>query len=240
MESQFLTGALRPTADCPSLDDLGRFVDGAMSAGQRATVAAHVDACQTCQSEIALLHSFAATAIRDDEAAAVRDIVGVLRQREHEIFGAQAVPTIRRSLWFAIAPLRHAMSLATALLFVVVGYYLFNARPPSLPANDREGGEVTRSLSVALRSPIGDQAVAPQRLEWSPVAGAARYRVRLLEVDRHELWSTETADTAADLPGPVRAQIVPAKTVQWQVTAFDAAGAPIAESSLERFRLAPP
>jgi hypothetical protein len=61
-----------------------------------------------------------------------------------------------------------------------------------------------------------------------------------MEVDRRELWSTETAATDVDLPESVRALIVPAKTLQWQVTAYDASNSPIAESSLERFRLATP
>jgi hypothetical protein len=79
---------------------------------------------------------------------------------------------------------------------------------------------------------------APQRLEWRPVSGAVRYRVRLMEVDRRELWSIDTAGTAADLPEPIRALAVPAKTLLWQVTAYNAASAVIAESGQERFRLA--
>ena len=77
----------------------------------------------------------------------------------------------------------------------------------------------------------------PARLQWQPVSGAARYRVRLSEVDRQEIWSSDTVDAAIDLPPDVRARIVPGKTLVWQVTAYGASNAPIAESSAERFRL---
>jgi hypothetical protein len=54
------------------------------------------------------------------------------------------------------------------------------------------------------------------------------------------LWSIGTAATTADLPEPIRALAVPAKTLLWQVTAYNAANAVIAESGQERFRLARP
>jgi len=37
----------------------------------------------------------------------------------------------------------------------------------------------------------------------------------------------------------VRARIVPAKTLLWQVTAYGASNAPLAESDVARFRLTP-
>ena len=96
-----------------------------------------------------------------------------------------------------------------------------------------------RSLSVGLRTPIGDQVEAPKRFEWQRVASAVRYHVSLMEVDRHQLWAIDTSNTAVMLPLAVRGQIVPAKTLLWQVKAFGAGDALVAESGVERFRLAP-
>src|SRR6185295_11870454 len=120
---------------------------------------------------------------------------------------------------------------------VAGGYYVFNPAPPGLPTDIGSGPEATRTLRIAVRGPVGDQAAVPTRLQWQPVSGASRYRVRLTEVDRHEIWSSDTMDSAIDLPPDVRARIVPGKTLVWQVTAYNASNAPIAESDAERFRL---
>jgi hypothetical protein len=124
------------------------------------------------------------------------------------------------------------------LLIAGGSYYLLNPPSPRLPAAVSPGSEVTRSLSVAVRGPVGDQADVPERLEWKPVAGASRYRVRLMEVDRHEIWSTEVTGTTVPIPAAVRGQIVPAKTLLWQVTALDSGNRAIAESGIEQFRIA--
>jgi hypothetical protein len=240
MEHEILSSALQPSADCPSLDELGRFADGALTPAERARRAPHIERCHACQAELAMLQAFADAEIRADEQAAVRDIVTELRRREHEIFGAAAVPEIRQRSWLQLVSVRHALSLATVLLLMVGSFYFLKSTPPRLPSDISPGGDVTRSLTVALRGPVGDQVEAPRRLEWQPVAGAVRYRARVMEVDRRELWSIDTGSTAADLPPAVRAQIVPAKTLLWQVTAYDASNATLAESRLERFRLARP
>jgi hypothetical protein len=218
---------------------LGRYADDALAPAQRAVAAAHIERCVSCQSELALMQAFADGEVRDGERADVSAIVADLRRREPEIFGAHAAD-VRPSRFAGFGSLRHALSLATVLLAMVGGYLVFNSTPPRLPAGNVSRDGATRSLTVELRAPLGDQVAPPQRLEWRPVTGAVRYRVRLMEVDRRELWSAETAATAIDLPEPVRALAVPAKTLQWQVTAYDASNAPVGESSVERFRLARP
>lgn len=240
MEPEILRRALRADAGCPTTEVLGRYADDALPPAESAAAAAHIDRCVTCQSELALLHAFANGEVRADERDAVDAIVAGLRRRESDIIPTPALPGIRQSRFALFGSLRHAMSLAVVLLAVVGGYLIFQSRPPRLPSNVVYDGGSTRSLTVELRAPIGDQVAVPQRLEWRPVSGAVRYRARLMEVDRRELWSIETAAIAVDLPEPVRALIVPAKTLQWQVTAYDGSNAPIGESSLERFRLARP
>jgi hypothetical protein len=96
---------------------------------------------------------------------------------------------------------------------------------------------VTRSLGVIVTAPVGDQPAVPERLVWQPVSSAQHYRVRLTEVDRHELWAADAVTAAIDLPPAVRAQIVPGKTLLWQVTAYGPANEPIGESEPQRFRL---
>jgi hypothetical protein len=168
----------------------------------------------------------------------VRAGVDALRQREPEIFGDKGRRRWSLRGWMGASALRPALTAAVVLLGVLSGYYLTRPAAPGFPTNIGTGSDTTRSMAVALRAPVGDVTVVPERLQWEPVDGASRYRVRLAEVDRHEIWSAETSDTSIAIPDSVRAQVVPGKTLVWQVTAYNAAGAPIADSDPQRFRLA--
>jgi hypothetical protein len=237
MEEQALKKALHPGPDCISAEQLGRYADGALPAREHAAVHAHVVSCVNCQSEMALLQAFTTLTVSDQEAAAVNAGVGALRRRETEIFGDNARPRMSLRRWMAVSTMRPAAAAAVVLLGMIGGYYLTRPARPGFPTDIGTRSDTTRSLAVALRAPVGDVAQAPERFEWAPVDGASRYRVRLTEVDRREIWSGETPDTAIVIPAPVRVQVVPSKTLLWHVTAYDAAGTPIAESDLQRFRL---
>jgi len=129
---------------------------------------------------------------------------------------------------------------AVLLVGIATGsFFLLTRKAPSLPGSVTTGDEVTRSLALVVRQPVGDQAESPRRFEWVAVDRAVRYRVRLLEVDRHEVWSTSTSAPAVDLPPAVRTSIAPGRMLLWDVTAYDAAGAVIAESGTQSFRVAP-
>src|SRR5207237_303969 len=91
----------------------------------------------------------------------------------------------------------------------------------------------TQGGAGAAGARVGDVGEGPERFEWQPVSGAVRYHVALMEVDRRELWAIDTSDTSVTLPAAVRRQIVPSKTLLWQVKAVGAADAPIAESGVE-------
>ncbi len=184
MEEQNLTNALRPGPDCPSIERLGRYADGALTPEDRRREESHIVACPNCQTELALLQAFATPSVRDDEAEAVRWGVEQLRRREPEIFDGGSLKDLYVRRWLWIGQLRPALALAVVLLMLGGGYYLSNQGTPQLPADIGSSPEATRSLSVTLRGPIGDQANVPARLQWEPVNGAARYRVRLSEVDR--------------------------------------------------------
>ena len=240
MERKVLTGALRPGSDCLPIEQLGRYADGALSRDERDAAASHVDTCANCQAELALLHAFTTGLVRDDERAIVRSGVDALRRRESEIFGAQPHGSSNRLRSSPFGTRRAMLSIAAALLAVVSAYYLLIPRPPALPGETGSASDVTRALTVPVQGPSGDQATAPERFEWRAVSGAVRYHVQLLEVGRHELWSTDAIGTAVELPANARAQLVPGKTLLWQVTAIGPSNAPIAESDTQRFRVMRP
>jgi hypothetical protein len=236
MEHEILRAALVPSPACLALEALGRYADGLLSAEERAAADSHVGGCLNCQAELALLQAVRSGDARAGEAEVVREGVARLERGAGEVVGAPraAAPPARR--WLGLRP----AALAAAVAVVAAGLYFGQERAPRLPEDVSPGGEVTRSLTVAVRGPVGDLREAPTRLEWRPVDGAASYRVRLFEVDRTEVWSTTTSDAGVDLPPSVRPALVPGRTLVWEVRAEDGAGRSIAESGAQRFRVVLP
>lgn len=235
MENESLNKALRPSPECLSIEQLGRYVDDALAPGERAAAKAHIGGCVNCQAELALLDAFATLSVRDDEAQVVRAGVDELTRRRSKIFGDTRHESSLLRRWMSASALRPAFAMAAVLLAIAGGYYLTQ---PASRFPSGIGPDVTRSSSVAAQAPVGDLSAVPERLQWQQVVGASKYRVRLTEVDRHELWSSDATATSIELPPAVRAQIVPGKTLLWQVTAYGASNEPIAQSEPQRFRLA--
>jgi hypothetical protein len=127
--------------------------------------------------------------------------------------------------------------MAGVLIAVAVGVQWRQSVSPEIHAPGPAGQVVLRSGAFDVIAPAGDIREVPQEIRWQPVAGAVQYEVRLLEVDRHELWKTTASNPQADVPSQVRAMIVPSKTLLIQVVAFDGAGRRIAAAEPERFRL---
>ena len=212
MEDEILRTALAPSAGCPSLEQLGRYADGALQGAERTAADFHVRRCLNCQAELALLQNLTSNSARSRQADVAR----------FKVFQLAAVAAVL------------LVAIATGSFYVLV-----TRQAPPLPPSVTTGDEVTRSLAVMVRAPVGDQVEAPRRFEWLGVDRAVRYRVRLMEVDRHEIWSTSSTAVGADLPSSVRSSIAPGRTLLWDVTAYDASGGAIAESGAQSFRLAP-
>ena len=238
MEPETLRTALAPGAECPTIERLGRYADGALGADEQTAAAVHIRGCLTCQTEIALLHAVTSSGARPGEAEIVRDGVTRLEQRTIGFTAAVHEDTSARRRWSRIG-MWLPVAGAAVLLMATGTLYVLTAKPPRLPGGVAPGNEVTRSLAVAVRGPAGDLPESPRRFEWLAVDRAVRYRVRLMEVDRHEVWSASTSAAGVDLPPSVRASMAPARTLLWDVTAYDASGAVVAESGPQSFRLAP-
>lgn len=219
MEEQILRAALGPSDDCLSVEQLGRYADGALDVQEKAAAETHIRSCLNCQAELALLLAVTSSGVRADETALVRDGMARLDQRSARMRAVAAV----------------------LLAGITAGsFYVYLTRDaPVLPDRVTTGDEVMRSLSVKLRGPIGDQPDVPRRFEWAAVDRAVRYRVRLMAVTREELWSISTPELGVEPPSSVRASMTPGRTLLWDVTAYDAAGRPIAESGMQSFRVAP-
>ncbi len=134
-----------------------------------------------------------------------------------------------------------AFLMVGSAFLVLIAIEFRQTHPPTLDAAVRGGTEVYRAPAlVSIVSPAGDVPKPPDSIAWMVIPGAASYRVRMAEVDGHELWSGVTSGTAVPLPLEIRAKIVPMKTLLLDVTAFDPAGRKIADSEITRFRFLQP
>ena len=217
MEDHVLKSALRPGDDCLPLDELGRYADGALSADERARADAHIVSCVNCQAELALMHAVTSSELSPEAPARAA-----------------------RPRWLAFDTFGMVAMAAVLLIAIATGgsYFLFIRRPPVLPGGVTTSDEVTRSRAVTVRGPVGAVREVPQRFEWIAVESARRYRVRLMTVDRQELWSESVATPGVDVPSTVQAAIAPGRTLLWDVTAYDAGESPIAESGAQSFSVA--
>jgi anti-sigma factor RsiW len=234
---EFLKNALEPRQECLTIDELGRLNDARLSPADAQAAAAHLASCAGCRAELDMLVEFQTGEIRADEEDVVRAGRQRLTERAREIVG-RAVPPRPVSWWRQSSVVRPLLAMAALLLLSVAGY-LWRPGPPGFPSNIDTGREVARSLSLTVLTPAGDLAEVPRRLAWEPVAGATRYHVRVIEVDRHEVWASDAATTDTELPAAVRALMVPGKTLGWQVSAYTASGERLAESAVTQFRMTP-
>jgi len=237
-----LRAALGPGEDCPPFEELERLLGSQHDTLPLASVAEHVQTCAYCRTEMHLLQTFQSGEVHESDAADIRQITQRLEKRSAEIF-AQPDPAVREPWWKQLLTWRRTAPIATAFagicLVVAISVQLRRSGPPALHPPAESAPEVMRSGTLAILEPSGDQPEAPKEIRWQPVPGAMKYAVRLLEVDRTELWKADTTLDRIPLPPAARARIVPAKSLFAQVSAFDASGRKLAESELVRFRLSP-
>jgi hypothetical protein len=216
--------ALAADAACPPLE---RLTVPAVSGDD----AAHVASCPRCQGERALWASFDAPGGTEDS-----DVTWIAEDVRRRIFPdvAPAVTVARRRL---AAP-AWGLSLAASLLLVAGAYLLI--REPGAEVDDTGGAAIYRTAGIEPLAPLGDVATPPDELRWRPVVGAARYDLRIMEVDGTELWRGSTTETAIAVPVEVQAAARPARRLEWSVTAVDAAARPVAAPASASFRVIPP
>lgn len=234
-----LRAALGPTEACPPLEELERFASREEPAAP--ALSGHVQSCPYCQTEVLLLQEFL-TSQTGASSQDVSKVTGLLRARSGEIF-RQAFPVPPRLPWwrtaFTVRRLAQA-SLATAAILLMVAavvFYRSATSRPRLQAANQTGGEVLRSGSFAILSPVGDLRSGPKEVRWEPVPKATSYRISMLEVDRNELWTAETTEDHVELPAAIQARIVPAKTLFCEIIAVDSSGNKVGDTGLVRFRL---
>ena len=244
LEDRELWGrALAATEACPAPEELVRVSHDGRP--ERAATRAHVEGCVQCQTEFALLREFQSAATDPCEAAAVSWITAELERRfERIVIASSAAPVVllRKPVpWygrFDRGPFRVAALTAAGLLIVVgVGLNLRGVQEPELNSSAAGGSPVLRSDELIAVAPVGDLKQLPTELRWQAAPGAAHYRVTVMEVDRTELWKSESTETSISLPAAIREAIVPGKTLLWRVMAMTADQRTLGSSKTLSFRL---
>jgi hypothetical protein len=94
-----------------------------------------------------------------------------------------------------------------------------------------------RSESIHLVSPIADQPSAPADFHWDAVQGASSYTVELKDVAGITLASAKTTQNFLAASSEMKAVMISGKPLKWKVTAMDANGQEIANSSMEQVKV---
>ena len=223
-ETAVLKRMLQATAECIPMERLGET--------RTAVESEHVSRCARCQTEIALLQELNESAPVADEGAAVQWVVAELRRRRQAPLPARVIDGIRR--WLPNTS-RLATAAAALLAVVAIGYVMRDREPGVRELQNTP--QVYRTMQLQVVAPSGDVAAPPRVLEWAPFSGAVSYDVEVLEVDGTRMWRGTSASSQIELPASVLAQLVPGKTVLWEVRARSASGATLANSGTQRFRV---
>jgi hypothetical protein len=128
-----------------------------------------------------------------------------------------------------------ALVAASLLVIVAGGFYLRSLRSPGLPEISGEE-RVLRSVSLTAIAPTGEISLTPEYFEWKAAGNAQSYRVTVRDVSGDRLWSGETQTTRLAFPAELRSQLLPGKTLTWQVEAL-AEGKTVAASGAIPFLL---
>ncbi|HEY7403828.1 MAG TPA: hypothetical protein VIB39_09915 [Candidatus Angelobacter sp.] len=226
--------AAAASKECLPLEVLERFTENAPA---DAKAAAHLESCAHCQTELSMLKDFEAATPTADEGAAVAWIAAQLQRQQ---LGASARPpaTARVSFWrnlFRVPYLAGAAALAAVLVLAISLYHPESGQHPRVGGPGNIG--ILRSGEVKLVSPSGELAQAPSEFRWEAVPGAASYKVELTDALDMPLASATSAQPQMQTTPAMKAAMQARMPIKWKVTALDASGKSIAESSGGSFKI---
>jgi hypothetical protein len=225
--------AAAATKDCLPLEVLEQMAD---NTSRDAKAAAHLAACAHCQTELAMLKNFEQSTPSADEGAAVAWIAAQLERRQNAPVAQQKVAAV--PFWrtmFRVPYMAGAAALA-AVLIVGISLYHGNSDGPGR-INPSLGGGQFRSGAIHLVSPVSDVPQAPAEFHWDAVQGASSYQVELKDVAGITLASAKSSQDVLPATPEMKANMISGKPLKWKVTALDANGKEIANSSTEQFKV---
>jgi hypothetical protein len=226
-----LEAALAGPGAHPPIERLAATAAGELLAAEAAAIEAHAATCAACGAELELARGFAAAPADD---ADVRWVVERLGAGAERAAGAPplakilpmrgpSAPARRWTVWAAAA----SVVLAAALGLTA----LRDARPPALP--ERPLKDVVRGGEIVWQTPTGALAEAPEIFAWEPVAGAARYRIEILDVLGARVAGAEVGEPRWAPSAAERVALESFVTYRVRLVALDPAGGEVAGSVTE-------
>jgi hypothetical protein len=212
---------------CRNQDLIDEYLLGKLKPEEQADFEEHYFICRSCF----------------DKMSERNEIVQVLRQEgvlsTHE--GRRAGEP-RPGAWLVrvfafLTPRRLAVAgVSAAAILLAVWLLIPRAGTVSPPLVLTDDGTV-RGGTISVLSPVAEVTEAPDSLEWKKAGEDVEYKVSL--AGKSPLMSASTKETRIVLPDEVRAKMKAGQTYSWQVQAFKADGALVAESRRVRFRILP-
>lgn len=177
------------TPDCLSAEVIGGLADGTLDVDAQRRALEHLATCASCRRAVASV----AKALADGPIT-------------HEIEVIEG----RAGKWWRHRTFRIALPLAAAATVLVL---------LRSPVNERESPHRAGSQQSPVPSPIAPSGTVAgvDRLQWSSVSGADRYRVTLFSAHGSVVYESEIGDTIVPVPDSVR--LVAGTPYLWKVEA---------------------
>lgn len=228
--------AVSSTEDCLPLEVLERMTES-ISADSKA--AAHLLNCPHCQTELAMLKNFESSVPSADEGAAVAWIAAQLQRKQSSPVEKPAVARV--SFWRAMFRMPYLAGAAALAVMLALGVSLHNTGNQEGPPSKVGGGVYShgnfRTGAIHLLSPIGDQTHAPVEFRWEAFAGASSYTIELKDAMGTVLVSAKSKQNVFAITPEMDEQMPSGKSLKWKVTALDASGKEMANSTGGDFKI---
>lgn len=227
--------AVAATAECLPLEVLERMTE---SSAADAKAGAHLAECPHCQTELSMLKSFEASVPSENEGAAVAWIAAQLERKQNTQVAKPAVARI--SFWrsmFRVPYMAGAAALAVVLALGVSFYHSSNHDGISTIGNGSYGTNPLRTGGIHFLSPVGQLNQIPSEFRWEAFTGASSYKIELKDAIGTVLASTQTKKNVLIITPEIKAKMIEGKPLSWKVTALDASGKEIANSTGGDFKI---
>jgi hypothetical protein len=223
--------AASATEDCLPLETLEKLAENPAA---DAKAAAHLESCAHCQTELAMLKSFEEATPSADEGGAVAWIAAQLQRQQSA--PARQSAAVRVPFWRTMFRVPYLAGAAAMVAVLALGISLYNSNSDSGGLKPPVIGEHYRG-GLKLLSPIGDVAQTPTEFRWEAATGAASYKLELTDVIGKSLASASSTQPQLAATPEMTAAMHAGMPVRWNVTAYDASGKMIAESSGGNFKI---